>query len=195
MERTYSGLHDSSEAKLAADRIEASDEYRLQVKRAKRARGFEDKCLERRNTELTLLRNSDVPPPTAQLAGNLHIRDLKRIAGKPGDEGLAAQRCLNSLYSALSFYLPLGDLPQGRYAQVATSYELSLLIRDDNAVVWYNLACLRAQLGQKNDAVKALASALEYGFNRYELLETDTDLDPLRKRDDFKALMASIPMH
>jgi len=67
------------------------------------------------------------------------------------------------------------------------------MIRDDNAVVWYNLACVRAQLGQKNDAVEALASALEHGFNRYELLETDTDLDPLRKRDDFKALMASIP--
>jgi len=192
MERSYSGLHDSSEAEAVADRIEAGDEYRLQLKKAKRARGFEDKCLERRNSELTLLRNSDVPPPTRQLAGNLHIRDLARTAEKPGDEGLAAQRCLNSLYSALSFYLPLGDLPKGRYAQVATSYELSLMIRDDNAVVWYNLACLRAQLGQKNDAVEALASALEHGFNRYELLETDTDLDPLRKRDDFKALMASV---
>ena len=193
MERTYSGLHDSSEAKVAADRIETGDEYRVQLKRAKRARGFEDKCLQRRNTELTLLRNSDVPRPTRQLAGNLHIKDLERAAGKPGDEGLAAQRCLNSLYSALSFYLPLGDLPQGRYAQVATSYELSLMIRDDNAVVWYNLACVRAHLGQKSDAVRALAGALEHGFNRYELLETDTDLDPLRKRDDFKALMATIP--
>ena len=191
MESTYQELHDTSEAKVAADRIEAGDDYRLQLKRAKRARGFEDKCLERRSTELTLLRNSDVPPPTRQLAGNLHIKDLTRIAGIPGDEGLAAQRCLNSLYSALSFYLPLGDLPQGRYAQVATSYELSLMIRDDNAVVWYNLACVRAHLGQKNAAVKALASSLEHGFNRYELLETDTDLDPLRKRDDFKNLLAS----
>ena len=194
MGHTYSGLRDSSEAKLAADQIESSDEYRLQFKVAKRARGYEDKCLERRNTELTLLRNSDVPPPTAQLAGNLHIRDLQRNSRKPGDEGLAAQRCLNSLYSALSFYLPLGDLPEGRFAQVAASYELSLMIREDNAVVWYNLACMRARLGQKKDAVKALASALEHGFNRYELMETDTDLDPLRKRDDFKALMTSIPV-
>ncbi len=99
MERTYSGLHDSSEAKVAADQIESSDEYRLQFKMAKRARGFEDKCRERQNTELTLLRSSDVPPPNRQLAGSLHIRDLTRIAGNPGDEGLAAQRCLNSLYA------------------------------------------------------------------------------------------------
>ena len=194
MESTYSGLHDSSEAKVAADQIEAGEKYRFQLKTAKRARGFEDKWRERQTTELALLRNSEVPPPNRQLAASLHIRDLTRIAGKPGDEGLAAQRCLNSLYVVLSFYLPQGDLPEGRYAQVATSYELSLMIRDDNAVVWYNLACVRALLGQKSTAVEALAKSLEHGFNRYELLETDTDLDPLRKRDDFKALMASIPV-
>ena len=122
-------------------------------------------------------------PPRRQLAGNLHIGDLLRIAERPGEEGLAAQRCLNSLYSALSFYLPQEDLPRGRYVQVATSYELSLMIRDDNAVVWYNLACVRALLGRKADAVAALASALEHGFARYDLLETDTDLDPLRVRE------------
>jgi len=192
MERTYSGLHDSSEAKMAADQIEAGEEYRFQLKTAKRARGFEDKCRERQNIELTLLRNSELPPPNRQLAGSLHIRDLTRIAGKPGAEGLAAQRCLNSMYSVLSFYLPQGDLPLGRHAQVATSYELSLMIRDDNAVVWYNLACVRSLLGQRSAAVEALAKSLEHGFNRYELLETDTDLDPLRKRDDFKALMGAI---
>jgi len=193
MERTYFSLHDSSGAKVAADRIEAGDEHRIQVKEARKARGYEAKCDERRSVELTLLSNSDVPPPTAQLAGNLHIRDLERTSRKPGEEGLAAQRCLNRLYTALSFYLPLNDLPQGRHAQVATSYELSLMIREDNAVVWYNLACMRARLGQKKDAMEALAQSLEHGFNRYELLETDTDLDPLRKREDFKALLATVP--
>jgi hypothetical protein len=67
------------------------------------------------------------------------------------------------------------------------------MIRDDNPIVWYNLACARARLGRKQDAMEALANALEYGFNRYELLRTDTDLDPLRDRDDFKALTAKLP--
>jgi tetratricopeptide (TPR) repeat protein len=135
--------------------------------------------------------SSDVPRPTRQLAGNLHIRDLTRIARQPDEEGVAAQRCLNSLYSALSFYLPLDDLPEQRYSQVAASYELATMIRDDNVVVWYNLACVRALLGQKNDAVEALAKALELGFDNSELLKTDPDLDPLRSRDDFKVLLMS----
>jgi predicted esterase len=191
MELTYAGLRDTLELEREAESIESTDEYQRQRKRAKKARGFQEKCEERRAAELTLLRNSDVPPPTRQLAANLQIGELKRISRKPGEEGMAAQRCLASLYSATSFYLPLGDLPQGRYAQVASSYELSLEIRDDNPVVWYNLACVRAQLGQKKAAVEALSNALDNGFNRYELLETDTDLDPLRKRNDFKELMAS----
>ena len=191
MGSTYTGLHDTSEAKAAADRIKAGDDYRLQLKRAKRARDFYTRCQERRDTEITLLRNSDVPRPTRQLAGNLHIRDLTRMARQPDEEGVAAQRCLNSLYSALSFYLPLDDLPKQRYAQVAASYELATMIRDDNVVVWYNLACVRALLGQKNDAVEALAKALELGFDNFELLNTDPDLDPLRSRDDFKVLLAA----
>jgi predicted esterase len=192
MERTYAGMHDTSEVQTVVDRIEASDPYRLQLKRAKRIQGFEDKCLERRNAELTRLRSSDVPPPTAQLAGNLHIRDLLRDAREPDDQGFAAQRCLNSLYSSLSFYLPLDDLPKQRYAQVAASYELALMIRDDHPVVWYNLACVRALLGQRKGAMEALEKAVENGFRNTELLASDTDLDPLRKRDDFKTLLGSL---
>jgi predicted esterase len=192
MESTYAGLHDTSELEREVEKIEATDQYRSQRKQVKKARGFQEKCEERRTAELTVLRNSDLPPPTQQLAGNLQIKQLQRISRKPGEEGMAARRCLASLYSATAFYLPLGDLPQGRYAQVASSYELSLEIRDDNPVVWYNLACARAQIGQKNAAIEALARALEHGFDQYQLLETDTDLDPLRKRDDFKELMASV---
>ena len=193
MERTYFSLHDSSEAKVAADRIEAGDEYRIQLKEARKARGYEARCqetTERRAHTAAQLRCSTSDRSTRRQSP---YQGSEADLCKPGEEGLAAQRCLNRLYTALSFYLPLGDLPQGRYAQVARSYELSLMIRDDNAVVWYNLACVRAHLGQKSAAVEALAKSLELGFNNSELLATDTDLDPLRNRDDFKALMASIP--
>ena len=193
MERTFAGLHDTSPAAEAAERLEASDEYRRQRKQARRERDYRQTCLDRRNSELTRLRQSEVPPPIRQVAGNLHFRELKKDAEKPGGEGKAAQWCLNAMYSALSFYLPLDDLPQERYAQVAVSYELANMIRDDNAVVWYNLACVRALTGQKKEAVEALQHALENGFQNWELIQTDPDLDPIRKRDDFAQLMGRIP--
>ena len=115
--------------------------------------------------------------------------------------GVKCRPAVGATYKAERFYYQrhqcvvekLAELPDRRYAQVATSYELSLMIRDDNPVVWYNLGCVRSLVGQKSDAVKALDKALELGFSNYELLATDTDLDPLRERDDFKALMAEIP--
>jgi tetratricopeptide (TPR) repeat protein len=192
MENDFAGLRDISDVKGAADRVEASEQYRAQAKEIQQARDYEDRCLERRNSELTALRNSEVPPPTQQVANKLHMRELTQIAGEPGERGRAAQRCLNSLYAAVSFYLPKDDLPKGRYAQVAVSYELANMIRDDSALVWYNLACVRAQLGQKTAAVEALGKSIDLGFNRYELLRTDPDLKPLRKRQDFKALIASL---
>ncbi len=193
MERTYRGLHDIADAKTAADRLEASDEYRKQRKQFRKDWDYRNTCLDRRNSVLTGLRNADLPPPTRQLAGNLRLRELQKAVDKPEGEGKAAQWCLNAMYSALSFYLPKDELPKERYAQVAASYELANMIRDDNAVVWYNLACVRAQLGQKKEAVEALERALENGFNRWELIQTDSDLDPLRKRDDFTQLMAQLP--
>jgi predicted esterase len=193
IERTYAGLREFSKATEAADRIESGDQFRGQRKQLRRAMAYETKCVERGNSELSMLRDSDVPPPTHQLAGRLHIRDLTRNAEKTGEEGLAAQRCLNSLYSALAFYVPMRDLPEERYAQVAVSYELANRIRDDNPVVWYNLACVRALLGRQDDAVTALEKALEHGFDDSEMLATDTDLDSLRNREDFKALMDETP--
>lgn len=192
MERTYAGLHDVSEAREAADRIESSDQFRIQQKQLRRAMAFEARCLERQASALSILGNSDIPPPTRQLAAALHIRDLSRSAAKPGTEGLASQRCLNGLYSALAFYFPRNDLPRKRYAQVAVSYELANRIREDNPVVWYNLACVRALLGRDGDAVKALERAVELGFSDSELLATDTDLDSLRNREDFRQLLASV---
>ena len=191
-ERTYEGLYDVSEAKAIADGIETTDQYERQFKKTRRIQDFEMRCLQRRNVELTKLRNSDVPPPTRKLAGDLYLKDLKRDALRSDDEGMAAQRCLNSLYAALAYYFPLSELPKRKYPQVATSYELALMIRDDSPVVWYNLGCVRVQLGRESLAVEALARALDLGFDRYEMMRTDPDFEALRKRKDFRLLLASI---
>ena len=111
---------------------------------------------------------------------------------KPGEEGLAAQRCLNRLYLAVSFYLPLDDLP-GRYAQVAVSYELSLMIRDDNAVVWYNLACVRARLGQRKTRSRRWRNRSSMALTIPNFWRPIPISTRFARREDFKALLATVP--
>jgi predicted esterase len=185
----YDGLTDVTSVDQRVDEIEASTAYRRQAKAAKRARAFERRCDESVNNGLANLRSSDIPPPVSQLARDFGIDDLEQRSARPEAMGLAAQRCLNGLYTGLSFYIPRDAAAERRYAHAATAYELAVMVREDNPVVWYNLACMRARLGREENALEALKRALDTGFNRSELLATDEDLDSLRDRDDFKRLV------
>lgn len=54
--------------------------------------------------------------------------------------------------------------------------------------ILYNEACALALAGESNRAVASLRDALETGFARLDLIDTDTDLDSLRRLPDFLIL-------
>ena len=57
------------------------------------------------------------------------------------------------------------------------------------AGAFYNAACSCAVMGEPDRAMEFLALALEHGFDQ-PILEIDPELDPIRDRDDYRALMA-----
>ena len=191
IQQTYEGLADISPAGSRTKEIEATADFRDQTKLRKKSRSWEQRCDEGVNNSLSALRSSDIPAPVIQLAREFRIEDLQERAEQKDSMGFAAQRCLNGLYTGVSFYVPRDSAAEGRYAHAATSYELAVMIREDNPVIWYNLACMRARLGRGEAAMEALEMALDTGFNRTELLATDEDLDSLRDRDDFKKLLVA----
>jgi tetratricopeptide (TPR) repeat protein len=65
---------------------------------------------------------------------------------------------------------------------------LAELIPDD-FVVRYNLACSLAVSGHRREAIVALREALEQGYDDFEYLENDGDLDSLRDDPSYVALM------
>lgn len=83
-------------------------------------------------------------------------------------------------------------------------YALHFLGRDDEADEWmqklidnepykaghyYDKACLYSRMGRTDEAVEALGKALEMGYCKFPHIEHDDDMDPIRERDDFKAMM------
>jgi hypothetical protein len=54
---------------------------------------------------------------------------------------------------------------------------------------WENVACAQVRLGDLDEAMSSLEKAVELGFDR-DAIATDEVLAPLRKRADFKALIA-----
>lgn len=62
-------------------------------------------------------------------------------------------------------------------------------LNPDDASTYYDGACLSARAGELENSVKYLEMALQRGFRRFKHIEQDDDLDPIRNRNDFKALM------
>jgi tetratricopeptide (TPR) repeat protein len=65
----------------------------------------------------------------------------------------------------------------------------ALLPRDP--VAQYNLACRLARADRPGDAIDQLARALELGYDDFEFLDADGDLDSLRDDPGFARLLES----
>ncbi|MFG5779048.1 tetratricopeptide repeat protein [Comamonas sp. J-3] len=57
------------------------------------------------------------------------------------------------------------------------------------SLVYYNLAIVRLRQKQPDEALKQLEAAFMAGFNHFDAMDKDTDLDPLRNTPKFRELM------
>lgn len=83
-------------------------------------------------------------------------------------------------------------------------YALHFLGRDKEALEWqdslaakfpddpgtyYDQACLYSRMGRTEDALKAIKTALERGYNNFRHIADDDDLDPVRNIPEFVSLV------
>jgi len=59
-------------------------------------------------------------------------------------------------------------------------------LRPEDAIVFYNLACSYALLNQTRAALGSLTKAIDYGYDDFEHLKGDSDLDNLFKDEHFQ---------
>jgi hypothetical protein len=62
-------------------------------------------------------------------------------------------------------------------------------LRPHDPNVYYNLACSHAALGHTADGLLALRHAFAAGFDDFELVAADSDLNPLRQRPEFAQIL------
>ena len=76
----------------------------------------------------------------------------------------------------------LGDryTRNGFYQQGLVMDERLYQLRPDDPVVLYNLACSYSLLDDKDKALRAIKQAVHCGYDDFEHLEADKDLDNLR---------------
>ena len=186
----FRGLREVAGYTQAAARLRSSPAY----KDALRAQRDDD----RRQARLM----GDVGASIQRLAGDeddrlsalaplrASIADLKRTSEKTGDgrEGHVARRALGSAWvQALEASSALRARKE--YRRAAELLAVAVEVRPGNATQLYNLACLYSLSGADREALQALTRAVDAGFRDVETMRTDSDLDRIRRRSEFAALL------
>lgn len=93
-------------------------------------------------------------------------------------------KCTPNFIEALS---AIGDLyTRAGMWQKGLEVDLKLSrLRPEDSIVFYNLACSYALLNQTRMALGALTRAIDCGYDDFEYLKEDTDLDNLLKDEHF----------
>jgi serine/threonine protein kinase/Flp pilus assembly protein TadD len=76
----------------------------------------------------------------------------------------------------------------GQTVDAKREAELAMILRPDDAMVLYNVACILCILGQKDDAMGALKKAWDAGYRDAIWVRQDPDMTPLHGHPEFEKL-------
>ncbi|MGQ0506125.1 MAG: TPR end-of-group domain-containing protein [Myxococcaceae bacterium] len=159
-----------------------------------------------RNGRLLLTSTTEKPP--AQVRRKLNLKrnaELARQALASGHrllEGHRYEEAAQQFEVGLSYddrnwlaYLGLGvsEMRRGNVHKamgaLERSRDLARVLKQDDASIYYNIACGHSRLGNKEAALSSLAMAVKRGFALPEAMTADPDLKPLAEDGEFTRLV------
>ena len=99
-------------------------------------------------------------------------------------KALSIKQLPQALHSLAVIYSIKGD-----YAEAIHYLEEMSKQRPDDPEVQYNIACIYSKQGRVDDALHSLEQAIHYGFNKWDIVKTDPDLENLRETEGYKKLV------
>lgn len=81
---------------------------------------------------------------------------------------------------------------QGRVADGLRMDRRLVRLQPDNPTAHYNLACSLALIKRNGAALRALRQAIQLGYRDFDWMQQDPDLDALKERPEFLALLEQL---
>ena len=78
----------------------------------------------------------------------------------------------------------------GQYAEALRLDFRLVQLRPDDVIARYNLACTLSMVGDVEEALSVLDQALALGYGDMGHLESDPDLEPVRRLDGYQMVLA-----
>jgi len=91
----------------------------------------------------------------------------------------------------VSVLMHLGNsyLERSEYDKALEQYNRILSLEPKNPTAFYNIACTHSRQKKTKEALDALRKACEYGFNDFEWMQKDPDLDNIRSLPEFQNIV------
>ncbi len=77
----------------------------------------------------------------------------------------------------------------GRKDEAREEARKALELSPNDALMLYNVACLYSMLGEKREAIRVLGNCIQGGYQFYDWIKRDSDLDPIRNDPEYIELM------
>jgi len=124
------------------------------------------------------------PSPYVEL-GNLY-----KQVGKTGAAFSQFQKALaiNPEYFPAFNALALVHAAKKEYEQSINFFKKALAVNPDQHDVYYNIACIYARQDKVKEAIDWLRQAIENGYDNWDLIRTDRDLENIRGNIDYMKL-------
>jgi Flp pilus assembly protein TadD len=86
-------------------------------------------------------------------------------------------------------YYGLTLIEAGRIEEGKIEGAKAIELSPDDALMLYNAACFYATLGDKAVAVQTLRNAIAAGYEFYDWIKRDSDLEPIRNEPGYLEIM------
>jgi hypothetical protein len=78
---------------------------------------------------------------------------------------------------------------QGQYAEAESRCHDAIRLFPGDALSYYNLACAQSRQGKTAEAIANLTTAIAFGFNHHQLMQSDPDLENVHGHEEFSKLL------
>jgi tetratricopeptide (TPR) repeat protein len=78
---------------------------------------------------------------------------------------------------------------KGGYYQAIETFKKIIANEPDNASAYYNIACVYSRQNKKHDAIEWLQKAVDKGYDNWNNLKTDPDMDTIKDEPGYRKLM------
>jgi tetratricopeptide (TPR) repeat protein len=80
---------------------------------------------------------------------------------------------------------------KGEFDKAIFQYQKSLSIQPDNPSTYYNIACMYSMKNRVEKSIDFLKRAIEKGYDNWDLIKSDKDLENVRGTSHYKKLLSS----